>query len=78
MGIPLGLVSLNILGRFHENLLFGRYHKPHVYLPYVGDTFSVFDSVPKLQFTVRMESGRVLPDLNVLVERKERSFITSV
>lgn len=94
MGFPLGPVSLKIvLGvGVHENLLLGRYHLSRVYLRYVGDTFSVFDSVEdtkaftiqhnslhsSLQFTMRMESGRMLPDLNVLDERKEGTFITSV
>lgn len=81
MGIPLGPVSLNISVGFHENRLFGRYSKPHVYLRYVDDTFSVFNSVEDtkafhfqlsslhswFQSTVAMESTGYL---NVLVERK--------
>lgn len=64
----------NIFVGFHESFLFERRHKPHVYLRYVDDTFSVFDSIEdaaafrlqlnflhsSLQFTMEVECDRAL------------------
>lgn len=58
--------------------------KPCVYLPYVDDTFSMFDSIndatdfhtnlsslqPSIHFTIEVESDGTLLFLDVLVERK--------
>lgn len=45
MGSPLGPMLANIFVGFHQSLLFERHSKPRVYLRYVDDTFSIFDSI---------------------------------
>lgn len=45
MGSPLGPVLANISCGFYEGLFFEKYSKPHVYLRYIDDTFSIFDSI---------------------------------
>jgi hypothetical protein len=66
--------------------------QPTVYVRYVDDTFCLFERKEdsklfldelsnlhaKLQFTCEEENNRVLPFLDVLVERSSRRFITSV
>lgn len=45
MGSPLGLVLANIFVGFYESLFLEKCCKPYVYLRYVDDTFSIFDSI---------------------------------
>lgn len=92
MGIPLGPSLANTFIGLHESLLFEKCRKPYVYLRYVDDTFAIFDSInetslfqqhlnslyPSLFFTVEEEENNSLSFLDVLVERKDNKFITSV
>ena len=92
MGSPLGPILANIFVGFHERLLFEKFPKPFIYLRYVDDTFVTFSSRndallffhklndlhPSLSFTMEEEKSNKLPFLDVLVERGESSFLTSV
>ena len=88
----LGPILANIFVGFQERHLFDRFPKPFIYLRYVDDTFvffrsrndalSLFDKLDKLhsslRFTMEEENNGELPFLNVLVERCDSSFLTSV
>lgn len=83
--VPWGLLANNFVG-FHESLLFERHRRPNVYLHYADDIFPLFDSnddaeafliqLNSLQFILVVESGHLLPFLNILVDRKKGSFNT--
>ena len=89
MGSPLGPILANIFVGFHERLLFKMFPKPFIYLRYVDDTFvcsrnetfkffhRLNDLHPSLSFTLQEENNK-LPFLDVLVERGESVFLTSV
>ena len=92
MESPLGPILANIFVGFHERRLFDRFPKPFIYLRYVDDTFvsfksrsdalEFFDTLNQphfsLSFTMEEESKGQLPFLDVLVERGDSSFLTSV
>ena len=92
MGSPLGSILANIFVGFHERRLFDWFPKPFIYLRYVEDTFVSFKSrsdafvffdilnqlLPSLSFTIEKENNGQLPFLDVLVERCDSSFLTSV
>ena len=92
MGSPLGPILANIFVGFHEEQLFRSSKSPVLYLRYVDDTFALFDSReegdeflqklnnlhPFLKFTREDEADGKLSFLDVLIERKDNSFITSV
>ena len=92
MGSPLGSILENIFVGFHERLLFEKFPKPFIYLRYIDNTFVSFSSRNKalmsfhklndlhlsLSFTMEEENSNKLPFLDVLVERGESSFLTSV
>lgn len=85
----LGRILTNIFVEFHEGLLFDKCRKVHVYLRYVDDSFSIFDSVndaaaffaqlnsfhTSLQFNMVVESDSTLPNLDDLVERSDDILI---
>ena len=90
MGSHLGPIPVNIFVGFHERLLFEKFPKPFIYLRYVDDTFVRFfsrnealksfhklnDLHPSLSFTMVEENNYKF--LDVLVERGESVFLTSV
>ena len=92
MGSPLGPVLANIFVGIQEEHLFSMVSKPLLYYRYVDDTFAIFDSQadatnfllalnslhPALHFTHEEEHDRRLPFLDVLVERRNNSFVSSV
>ena len=92
MGSPLGPILANIFVGFHERRLFDKFPKPFTYLRYVDDTFVSFKSRSdalkffatlnrlhsSLSFTMEEENNGQLPFLDVLVERGDSSFLTSV
>ena len=77
---------------FHERRMFDRFPKLFIYLRYVDDTFvsfksrsdalAFFDTLNQLHsslsFTIEEENNGQLPFLDVLVERCDSSFLTSV
>ena len=92
MGSPQGPILANIFVGFHERRQFDKFPKPFTYLRYVDDTFisfksrsdalKFFDTLNRLHsslsFTMEEESNGQLPFLDVLVERGDSSFLTSV
>ena len=92
MGSPLGPSLANIFVGYYEALLFKRVNKPLMYYRYVDDTFAVFNDEdecneffshlnslhPSLRFTFEKECNRTLPFLDVLVERNDHEFVTSI
>ena len=78
MGSPLGPILANIFVGFHERHLFDKFPKPFTYLWYVKffDTLNRLHS--SLSFTMEEESNGQLPFLDVLVERGDWSFLTSI
>ena len=92
MSFPLGHILVNIFVGFHERLLFEKFPNPFIYLRYVDDTFISFSSRsealkffhklndlhPSLSFTMEEENSNKLPFLDVLVERSESVFLTSI
>ena len=93
MGSPLGPALANIFLGYYERELFLNLTKPPMYYRrYVDDTFVVFESQEEavefhlklndmhksLAFTSEEESKNKLAFLDVLVERSENSFITTV
>ena len=92
MGSPLGLILTNIFIGFQERRLFDRFPKPFIYLRYMVDTFVSFRSRSddlvffdilnqlhsSLTFTIEEENIGQLPFLDLLVERCDFSFLTSV
>ena len=92
MGSPLGPSLANIFVGYYEALLFKRVNKPLMYYRYVDDTFAVFTDedecneffshlnsfYPLLRFTFEEECNRTLPFLDVLVEKSDHEFVTSI
>ena len=92
MGLPLGPSLANIFVGYHEALLFKRVNKPLMYYQYVDDTFAVFNDEdecneffshlnslhPSLRFTFEKECNRTLPFFDVLVEKNDHEFVTSI
>ena len=92
MGSPLGPSLANIFVGYHEALLFKRVNKPLMYYRYVDDTFAVFNNEdrcneffshlnslhPSLRFTFEKKCYRTLPFPDVLVERNDHEFVTSI
>ena len=92
MGSPMGPALANIFVGFHESKLFSCVQKPTIYLRNVDDTFAIFKQEgdvddflasrnrlhPALKFTFEKEHDGKLPFLDILVERTELGFETSV
>ena len=92
MGSPLGPALANIFVGYHESKLFSCVQKPTIYFRYVDDTFAIFKQEgdvddflvtlnclhPALKFTFEKEQDGKLPFLDILVERTELGFETSV
>ena len=92
MGSPLGLALANIFVGHQEQKLFNVVNRPLAYFWYVDDTFTVFNNEddckaflshlnslhPSLRFTHERESNHSLPFLDVLAERRDSEFSTSV
>ena len=92
MGSPLGPALANIFVGYQEAKLFNIAKRPLVYFRYVDDTFNVFNNKedcntflthlnslhPSLRFTNEKESNNSLPFVDVLVERHDSEFLTSV
>ena len=92
MGSPLRPALANIFVGYQEAKLFNIAKRPLVYFRYVDDTFAVFNNEedchiffihlnslhPSLRFTYKKESNHSLPFLDVLVERHDSEFLTSV
>ena len=92
MGSPLGPSFANIFVEYHETLLFKRVNKPLMYYRYIDDTFTVFNDEDKcneffshlnslhvlLRFTFEKECNRTLSFLDVLVEKNDHDFVTSI
>ena len=92
MGSPLGPALANIFVGHQEAKLFANVERPLAYFRYVDDTFAAFNNEedcniflshlnslhPSLRFTYEKESNHSLPFLDVLVERQDSKFLTSV
>ena len=92
MGSPFGPAFANIFVGYQEAKLLNIAKRPLVYFRYVDDTFAVFNNEedcntfftqfnslhPSLHFTYEKESNHSLPFLDVLVERHDSKFLTSV
>ena len=92
MGSPLGPALANIFVGYQEAKLFNIAKRLLVYFQYVDDTFAIFNKEedcntffiqlnslhPSLCFTYEKESNHSLPFLDVLVERHDSEFLTSV
>ena len=92
MGSPLGPALANIFVGYQEAKLFNIAKRPLVYFRYADDTFAVFNNEedcktffihlnslhPSLRFTYGKESNHCLFFLDVLVERHNSEFLTSV
>ena len=92
MGSPLGPALANIFVRYYESKLFSCVQKPTVYFRYVDGTFAILKQEgdvddflvmlnrphPALKFTFEKEHDGKLPFLDILVERSELGFETSV
>ena len=82
----------NIFVGFHERRLFDNTAKPGVYFQYVDDSFVVFGFLldcdhfeeklnllhPALKFTVEKEQNNYLHFLDVVVEKEDTGFLTSI
>ena len=93
MGSPLGPALANIFEGFYEKqLLESISNKPLLYFRYVDDTLAIFNNESEcdlflnrlngmhksLKFTYEKESNNCLPFLDVLVERHDSRFSTTV
>ena len=92
MGSPLRPALANIFVGHQEQKLFNVVNRPLAYFRYVDDTFTVFNNEdacnaflshlnslhPSLRFTHEKECNHSLPFLDVLVERLDSKFSTSV
>ena len=73
-------------------LCFSRVNRPLMYYQYVDNTFAVFNKEdkcnefffhlnslhPSLRFTSEKECNRTFPFLNILVEKNDHEFVTSI
>ena len=92
MGSPLGPFLANVFVEYYEALLFKRVNKPLMYYRYVNDTFAVFNDEdecneffshlnslhPSLHFIFEKECNRTLSFLEVLIEKNDHEFVTSI
>ena len=92
MGSPLGPALVNIFVGYQESKLFSCVQKPTIYFRYVDDTFAIFKQMgdvddflvtlnrlhPALKFTFEKQHDGKLTFLDILVERTELGFETSV
>ena len=92
MGSPLGPSIANIFVGYQEQNLFAKISPPPVYHRYVDDTFVIIKNHdemrlfndhlnnlhPNLRFTNEVEVDGKLPFLDVLVERCEKTYATTV
>ena len=92
MGSPLSVALANIFVGYHESKLFESTTKPFLYHRYVDDTLAIFRSEDEctsfldalnsmhsaLKFTFEKEENDRLPFLDVLVEKSNEGFLTSV
>ena len=92
MGSPLDPSLANIFFGYYEALLFKRVNKPLMHYQFVDDTFIAFNDKDEcneflfhlnylhrsLRFTFEKECNQTLPFLDVLVEKNNRQFVTSV
>ena len=92
MGSPLSPALTNIFVGYQEAKLFNIAKRPLVYFQYIDDTFAVLNNEedcnnffihvnslhPSLRFTYKKESNYSFPFLDVLVERHDLEFLTSV
>ena len=92
MGSPLSVALANIFVGYHENKLFESTTKPFLYHRYVDDTFAIFGPEDEctsfldvlnsmhsaLKFTFEKEENDQHPLLDVLVEKSNEGFLTSV
>ena len=92
MGLPLGPALANIFVGYYESKVFSCVQKPTIYFRHVDDTFAIFKQEgdvddflvtlnrlpPALKFTFEKEHDGKLPFLDILVERTELGFETSV
>lgn len=93
MNNPLSQILSESFVVFYEQLFFLiKCHKPHVYLRYVDDTFSISDSIndaaafhvqlnslhPFLHFTMKVENDCTLPFFDVFVEYRDYFFLNCV
>ena len=91
-GVAMGSPLANIFVEYHEALFFKRVNKPLIYYRYIDDTFAVFNHEdkyneffshlnslhPSLRSTFKKECNRTLPFLDVLVEKNDHEFVTSI
>ena len=91
-GVAMGSPLANVFVGYYETLLFKRVNKPLVYYRYVDDTFADFNDEdecneffsrlnslhPSLRFTLEKECNRILPFPDVLVEKNDHEFVTSI
>jgi hypothetical protein len=92
MGSPLGPSLANIFVGYQEQRLFSNIRSPRMYYRYVDDTFvivrnrdemeTLFQQLnslhPNLRFTNEVEVDNKLPFLDVMVERRDTTYTTSV
>ena len=92
MGSPLSVALANIFVGYHESKLFEATTKPFFYHRYADDTFAIFGSEDEgtsfldalnsmhlaLKFTFEKEENDQLSFLDVLVEKSNEGFFTSV
>ena len=91
-GVAMGSPLANIFVGYYEAMLFKRVNKPLMCYRYVDDTFSVFNDEDECneffshlnslhsspRFTFEKECNRTLPFLDVLVEKNDHEFVTSI
>ena len=91
-GVAMSSPLANIFVGYYKALLFKRVNKPLMYYRYVDDTFAVFNKEdkcnkfffhlnslhPLLRFTFEKECNWTLPFLDVLVEKNDHEFVTSI
>ena len=92
MGSSLGPSLANIFVGYYEALLYKRVNKPLMYYRYVDDTFAFFNDKdeckeffshlnslhPSLCFSFEKECKRTLPFFDVLLEKNDHEFATSI
>ena len=92
MGNPLGPALANVFGGYQEEKLFIDNNQPLIYFRYVDDTFATFEDEfnckeflkqlnslhQSLNFTHEKEVNGKLPFVDVLIEKSNTKFLTSV